>query len=76
MKKYYKIFRIDIPTVEVCADREWKTYDLEQKCLIPDVGVYETEKEAEKYLNDYFENFPDRAKNEEYVIVKCYKMEL
>lgn len=75
MRKYYKIFRIDIPTVEVCADREWKTYDLEQKCLIPDVEVYETEKEAEKFLNDYFDNFPDRAKNEEYVILKCYKME-
>ena len=75
MRKYYKIFRNDIPTVEVCADREWKTYDLEQKCLIPDVGVYESEKEAEKYLSDYFDNFPERAKNEEYVILKCYKIE-
>lgn len=73
MRKYYKIFRIDTPTVEVCADREWKTYDLEQKCLIPDVEVYETEEEAEKYLDDYFDNFPERAKDEEYVIVKCYK---
>lgn len=75
MRKYYKIFRIDTPTVEVCADREWKTYDLEQKCLIPDIEVYESEKEAEKYLSDYFDNFPERAKNEEYVILKCYKME-
>lgn len=75
MRKYYKIFRIDTPTVEVCADREWKTYDLEQKCLIPDVEIYETEEEAEKYLNDYFDNFPERAKNEEYVILKCYKKE-
>jgi hypothetical protein len=73
MRKYYKIFRIDIPTVEVRADREWTTYDLEQKCLIPEVDVYETEKEAEKYLNDYFDKFPERAKDEEYVILKCYK---
>ena len=46
MRKYYKIFRIDTPTVEICADKEWKIYDLEQKCLIPDVGVYDTEEEA------------------------------
>ena len=38
-------------------------------------GMYESEEEAERMLNDYFENFPDRAKNEEYVILKCYKME-
>ena len=32
-----------------------------------------SEKEAEKYLNDYFDKFPERAKDEEYVILKCYK---
>lgn len=78
MRKYYKIFRIDTPSIEVqhSATQFWETLYTNEKCLVKDGGeMYETEEEAEKMLGDYFENFPDRAKNEEYVIVKCYKME-
>lgn len=78
MRKYYKIFRIDTPFVEVYNGETdmYDTYFTSESCLVQDGGgIYESEEEAEKVLNDYFENFPDRAKNEEYVIVKCYKME-
>lgn len=78
MRKYYKIFRIDTPFVEIKNDKTdmYDTYFTGENCLVQDGGgIYETEEEAEKMLNDYFENFPDRAKSEEYVIVKCYKME-
>lgn len=78
MRKYYKIFRIDAPFVEI-HNNETDMYDIcftSENCLVKDGdGVYESEEEAEKMLNDYFENFPYRAKYEEYVIVKCYKME-
>lgn len=78
MRKYYKIFRIDMLCVEVNNDNigMCEPYFTSEKCLVQDGGaIYETEEEAEKMLGDYFENFPDRAKVEEYVIVKCYKME-
>ena len=78
MKKYYRIFRIDIPYVEIRDGRtdEYNRYDTSESCLVKDGGgIYESEEEAEEALNDYFENFPYRARNEEYVIVKCYKME-
>ncbi len=78
MRKYYKIFRIDTPFVEIKKDRTdmYDTYFTGENCLVQDGGsTYESEEEAERMLNNYFENFPDRAKNEEYVIVKCYKIE-
>lgn len=77
MKKYYRIFRIDTPFIEI-TNAETQMYDsyfLTESCLVQDGGPYTSEEEAERMLNDYFENFPDRAKNEEYVILKCYKME-
>ena len=78
MRKYYKIFRIDIPSIEIqhSVTQIYETLYTNESCLVQDGGeIYESEEEAERVLNDYFENFPDRAKNEEYVIVKCYKME-
>ena len=78
MKKYYKIFRIDTPSVEIRNDRtdEYEAHYTIENCLIQDGGgMYESEEEAERVLNDYYKNFPNRAKSEEYVIVKCYKME-
>lgn len=77
MKKYYKIFRIDMPFVEIPSNKigEYDTYFTTERCLVQDGGLYASEEEAERALNDFFENFPDRAKNEEYVILKCYKME-
>ena len=78
MRKYYKIFRIDMPSIEIqhSATHDYETFYTNENCLVQDGGaIYETEEEAEKMLGDYFDNFPDRAKNEEYVIVKCYKME-
>lgn len=78
MRKYYKIFRIDIPSIEIqhSVTQIYETLYTNEKCLVQDGGdIYETEEEAEKMLGDYFDNFSDRAKNEEYVIVKCYKME-
>lgn len=78
MRKYYKIFRIDTPFVEIHNNKTdmYDTYFTSESCLVQDCGgIYESEEKAEKILGDYFENFPDRAKNEEYVIVKCYKME-
>ena len=77
MKKYYKIFRIDTPFVELYNERTdmYDTYFTTEKCLVLDGGSYTSEEDAERALSDYFENFPDRAKNEEYVILKCYKME-
>lgn len=77
MRKYYKIFRIDTPFVEIYNNEidMYDTYFTGENCLVQDGGgIYESEEEAERMLNDYFENFPDRAKIEEYVIVKCYKM--
>lgn len=78
MRKYYKIFRIDIPSVEIqhSATQYYETLYTNEKCLVQDGGgIYDTEEEAEKMLENYFENFPDRTKNEEYVIGKCYKIE-
>lgn len=78
MRKYYKIFRIDTPFIEIMNDKTdmYDTYFTGEMCLVQDGGgIYESEEEAERMLNDYFDNFPERAKNEEYVIVKCYKME-
>lgn len=77
MKKYYKIFRIDMPFVEIVNNKTHMsdTYFTTEKCLVLDGGSYTSEEEAERMLSDYFENYPDRAKNEEYVILKCYKME-
>lgn len=78
MRKYYKIFRIDMPSIEIqhSVTHDYETLYTNEKCLVQDGDeIYEYEEEAEKVLNDYFEKFPDRAKNEEYVIVKCYKME-
>lgn len=78
MKKYYRIFRIDMPSVKIRDDRrdEYSTYHTSESCLVKDgCDTYESEEEAEKMLNGYFENFPYKARNEEYVIVKCYKME-
>ena len=78
MRKYYKIFRIDIPSIEIqhSVTQIYETLYTNESCLVQDGGeIYESEEEAERVLNDYFENFPYRAKNEEYVIVKCYRME-
>ena len=77
MRKYYKIFRIDMPFVEIINNETqmYDTYFTTEKCLVQDGGSYASEEDAERALSDYFENFPDRAKNEEYVILKCYKME-
>lgn len=78
MRKYYKIFRIDIPSIEIqhSATQYYETLYTNEKCLVQDGSeMYESEEKAEGALNDYFENFPERAKNEEYVIIKCYKME-
>lgn len=78
MRKYYKIFRIDTPFVEIMNDSTdmYDAYFTSKSCLVQDGdGMYKSEEEAEKILGDYFEKFPDRARNEEYVIVKCYKME-
>lgn len=78
MRKYYKIFRIDAPSIELqhSVTHDYETLYTNENCLVQDGGgIYESEEEAERMLSDYFENFPYRAKNEEYVIVKCYKME-
>lgn len=76
MRKYYKIFRIDIPTLEAFVDDDWRKYELEEYCLVQNHDAkYETEEEAEMMLKDYLDNFPERVKNKEYVILKCYKME-
>ena len=79
MRKYYKIFRIDAPSIELqhSVTHDYETLYTNENCLVQDGGgIYESEEEAERMLSDYFENFPARAKHEEYVIVKCYKMEL
>lgn len=78
MRKYYKIFRVDYPFVEIYNDNTdmYDSYFTSESCLVQDGGaIYNSEEEAEKILEDYFKNFPDRARNEEYIIVKCYKME-
>lgn len=73
MRKFYKIFRIDIPTLFI--DDDWRKYELEEYCLVQNHSAkYETEEEAEKMLKYYFENFPERVKNGEYVILKCYEI--
>ena len=54
----------------------YDTYYTNENCLVQDGGgIYESEEEAERVLNDYYKNFPNRTKGEEYVIVKCYKIE-
>lgn len=78
MKKYYKIFRIDTPSIEIqhSAKHDYETLYTNENCLVQDGGkMYDSEEEAERVLNDFYKKFPDRAKIEEYVIVKCYKME-
>ena len=78
MKKYYKIFRIDMPSVEIRNDRtdEYETHYIIENCLVQDGGgMYESEEEAERVLDAYCKNSHGKAKSEEYVIVKCYKME-
>lgn len=68
MRKYYQICRID--PIEI---RE-NDYSYE-KVLIQDSSViYDTEEECEQFLEKYFKDFPKRAINEEYAIVKCYKL--
>lgn len=67
-----------MPSIEIqdSATQYYETLYTNEKCLVRDGGgMYESEEGAERALNDYFDNFPDRAKNEEYVILKCYKME-
>ena len=67
MKKYYQIFRVD--PIELRTD----DYSYE-KVLIRDSGaIYDTEEECEQFLKKYFEDFPERAKYEEYAIIKCYR---
>lgn len=78
MIKYYKIFRIDTPSIEIqhSATYDYETLYTNERCLVQDgCNSFETEEDAEKVLKDYYHNFPDRAKNEEHVILKCYKME-
>ena len=78
MRKYYKIFRVDYPFVEIYNDNTdmYDSYFTSESCLVQDGGaIYNSKEEAKKILEDYFKNFPDRARNEEYIIVKCYKME-
>jgi hypothetical protein len=36
--------------------------------------MYDTEEECEQFLENYFKDFPERAKYEEYAIVKCYRL--
>ena len=59
MKKYYRIFRIDMHSVKIRDDRrdEYSTYHTSESCLVKDgCDTYESEEEAEKrkqYLRDY-----------------------
>lgn len=55
MRKYYKIFRIDIPSIEIqhSATYDYETLYTNEKCLVQDGGaIYETEEEAEKILGN------------------------
>lgn len=79
MKKYYKIFKIDMSSIEIqhSVTHDYETLYTNEKCLIQNGNdIYKTKEEAEKMLKCYFENFPDRVKNEEYVIIECYKINI
>ena len=54
MRKYYKIFRIDTPFVEIHNNKTdmYDTYFTSESCLVQDCGgIYESEEKAEKILD-------------------------
>lgn len=51
MRKYYKIFRIDMPSIEIqhSVTHDYETLYTNEKCLVQDGGeIYEYEEEAER----------------------------